>query len=86
MLERAFVPITELWNLMNEYLNFAQLKSYGVPFKLDLLKKREADGRFPRRYENLINGPASMIFPKASLYDRDTASGVGRSWICPIHL
>ena len=35
---------------------------------------------------NLANGPASIIFPNASLYDRETSRGVGRSWIYPIHL
>lgn len=35
---------------------------------------------------HLMNRPASMIFPNALLYDRETSEGVGRSWIYPIHL
>ncbi len=35
---------------------------------------------------NLINCPASIIFPYAARYDRETSRGIGRSWIYPIHL
>lgn len=35
---------------------------------------------------SLSNGAASLIYPNAALYDRETSSGVGRSWIYPIHL
>jgi len=35
---------------------------------------------------HLTGRPSSIIYPNASLYDRETSSGVGRSWIYPINL
>lgn len=35
---------------------------------------------------HLTDWPASMIYPNAALYDKETSKGVGRSWIYPINL
>jgi hypothetical protein len=35
---------------------------------------------------HLRTGPASMIYPNALFYDRETSKGVGRSWVYPITL
>lgn len=59
--------------ITNIYLTPLATKPQAVGFSLFYLR-------------HLSDKPASMIYPNAKLYDRETSKGVGRSWIYPINL
>jgi hypothetical protein len=51
-----------------------------------LATKPQAVG-FGLHYLKRMHGtPASIIYPLRPNYDKETSTGVGRSWIYPIHL
>jgi hypothetical protein len=59
--------------ITNIYLTPLATKPQAVGFSLYYLR-------------HLTNRPASIIYPNAALYDKETSKGVGRSWIYPINL
>lgn len=57
--------------ITNIYLTPLATKPQAVGFALYYLR-------------HLTEWPASMIYPNAAMYDKETSKGVGRSWIYPI--
>ena len=61
------------YRITNLYLSPLATKPQAVSFGLHYLR-------------HLRDCPASIIYPSSPSYSRETTTGVGRSWIYPIHL
>jgi len=72
-LATAVDTVSKHRQITNIYLTPLATKPQAVGFGLYYLR-------------HLTKRPASMIYPNASLYDRETSKGVGRSWVYPINL
>jgi hypothetical protein len=72
-LRSAVLAVNAHRAITNIYLTPLATKPQAVGFGLFYLR-------------HLSDKSASMIYPNAKLYDRETSKGVGRSWIYPINL
>lgn len=72
-LSSAVTSVHQHKPITNIYLTPLATKPQAVGFGLYYLR-------------HLTKWPASMIYPNAALYDKETSKGVGRSWVYPIAL